>query len=135
MSDIDNDPWPGEHPAFGLTIDNKHEPLLVDSAGRVILSPLSDISVGSTRSVSANVASVPIETTETLVLDSNLNRKAFCIYNASNGPVYLKFGTGITESLYTYKMNINCLFGSDTYSGIVTAICDDTATLLVTEEI
>lgn len=71
-------------------------------------------------SFSANVSSVSVQTIEIVLLSTNINRKGFSIYNIS-GDLYIKLGTGITSSSFSYIIPSRGTLELDNYCGVVSA--------------
>ena len=92
-------------------------PVLVDSNGRLILSPTSgDVS-------SATCGSVTVASSSTTVLSARPDRHAAILVNDSDEDIYLKYGSGATLNS---GIRLNAAGGSiveDLYTGAITAIC------------
>lgn len=55
----------------------------------------------------ANVTTVTVSTTSTVLLAENKNRKYFYVFNDSGAVIYLKFNTGATTASFSVRIANN----------------------------
>ncbi len=84
----------------------------------------------------SNQYSYPFTTTPITLLQSNISRGSFTIYNNTNGTLYVLFGNGVTSSNFTLNLAANAFYQApvDSYTGVVTGIgSGSSGNILVTE--
>lgn len=103
-------------------------PLIVDSDGRLIISPTSgDVS-------SATCSSITVAATSTQVLAARTDRTAAIIINDSDEEIYICYGATATLNSGIRLNKQGGTLIEDVYVGIVTAICTSgSKNLTVTE--
>ena len=92
--------------------------------------------INAYKPVVAVLTSVPSTITETVLLATNPDRKAFTLWNNSTSHLYVKFGSGITTTFFNFKLRPWAYYESTNYIPIndVVGVWDVTnGTALVTE--
>lgn len=79
---------------------------------------------GTGASGAANVSNISASTAEVTLMPANSSRRGGVIENASTATLYVKFGTGVSDNSYTYKLSANGVLElpDGLYSGIVTGV-------------
>ena len=80
------------------------------------------------------VTNVPASISEVVLAASNASRKSVHIHNESSGTMYILYGSGVTATNYTYRLNRRDSLDFTDYRGEVTAIWSNTNNFtLITE--
>lgn len=92
--------------------------------------------IDADRASTGTTTSTSVSTTETTVLVANGLRKRFIIYNDGATAVFIKYGTGVTNALFTVRLAPSTYIDDvkPVYTGIINAIrTSGTGNILVTE--
>lgn len=89
---------------------------LTDAQLRATPVPVTQGGVGT-----ASVSRAAVSTTVSTLQAANSSRRRLIIHNET-GTLFVKLGSGATDTDYTYRMTANTVVELDFYTGIVTAI-------------
>lgn len=112
--------------------------IVTDAAGNAGVSG-NGTGSNSATAASAATTSVPWSATEVPIIAANTGRKSASIYNNSDKTLYIKYGTGVTNTT-SFKVAIASKgyfeLPKPIYTGVVTGLWDAAGTLsaLVSEE-
>lgn len=84
------------------TVDGNHVALALDSAGRLLVAPVSYLAPA--KASTATLTNVPSSASNVTVVAANANRLGVLIVNDSTATLYLKFGATATTSSFSVKM-------------------------------
>jgi hypothetical protein len=125
--------WPAERPAYGYATDGSKQPLLVDMAGRLILSPLTDIGTSSTLSSVATQRAVICNPVSTLLLAANPSRKGVVLFNPTD-VCYVNLSSQADDTHYVYRVTKNCSLELPGWAGAVYGCKDTTSSVVMVTE-
>lgn len=87
----------------------------VDAEGRLLVSS------GATKTDTITYTIIEVETTATLVVNQNNNRKQYLLQNLSGSVTWIGFDGNVDENL-GYKLAVDASFGDDVYVGAIYAL-------------